>query len=383
MTNAIKSQYGLTASNFILDPRVDSDFYAPRTGVDIPAIVESLKIDLVTDLPPKRMFWGLYGGGKTHTLYTVSRELGLLSGTRSVYVECPNVGRRSTFLHLYHDGIMASLGQDMVIGLLEELIEQIGHVRRDPLLAKLKSRVGSEEMARAVASLLGADSSKKLTLWRFLSGVGVPRQEIGGLEQTEDLTSAEPSRLADVIIMLGKILKEVRGVTLVLILDELDRLEQVGDETGSTFQNAFRRLVDANQKEVSVLMACSAGDLQQLPEVFGGGVYGPVLSRVGQAGLVNIPSLDIQDVDQFIIKVIQHLRNPDVDVTELIKRAQAAGVNENFNEQLFPFTVESLEVLKGVLRELMTPREIMQRMTQAIGKAYLMNRQAITSEVIA
>ncbi|MCL0084490.1 hypothetical protein M1N82_03000 [Dehalococcoidia bacterium] len=127
---------------------------------------------------------------------------------------------------------------------MEEFIEQIGIVKRDQLLTQLKSDLGSEELARAVASLLGADPGKKLSLWRFISGVDVPRQDLAGLEQTEDLTEAEPAKLAEVILVLGKVLKKVRQQTLVLILDELDHLQYVGDETGSTFQNAFRKLTD-------------------------------------------------------------------------------------------------------------------------------------------
>ena len=377
----IASWFQLSRDNFILDPISDYGFYAPRTGVDIPSIVESLQIDMVTGLPPKRMFWGLYGGGKTHTLFAVANEIDKLRDIHLVYVECPNLARRSKFLHLYHDGIMASMGQDFVINLLDELIETMGIVKRDPLLATLKKRVGSEEMARAIASLLGADSSKKLGLWRFLSGVDVPKQDMSNLEQTEDLTEAEPGKLADVIVMLGRIVKTVRNKTLVLILDELDRLEYVGEETGSTFQNAFRRLVDPNQKDVSILMASSANSLQALPEVFGG-MYGPVLSRLGDAGLVPVPALDSSDVDGFIKAIIGKVRKENANVPKLIETAKSNGVTEILQEDFFPFSQECLDSLKGVLREIMTPREITQRMTQAMGKAYLMKRHAVTRDVV-
>ena len=382
MSDTVSSRFAMTSSNFVLNPKVHFDFYAPRTGVDVPQIVESLRIDLVTDLPPKRLFWGLYGGGKTHTLYTVSDQLGTMQNVCRAYVECPNVGRRSTFLHLYHDGIMVTLGQDFVLGLLEKLIDRLGMVRREQLVESLRPYAGSEDIAKAVASLLGADASKKLALWRFLSGVTVGRQELATLEQTEDLTSAEPTRLVDVIIMLGRILWEVNEERLVLILDELDRLEPVSEETGSTFSNAFRRMVDPNQKDIAILMACSAGNLQQLPHVFGG-QYGPVLGRIGPAGQLHIPSLDFQDVDRFIVNLIGYLRDANADVDELIREAQEAGITETLERDFFPFSKESLESLKGTLPELMTPRYIMQSMTHAIGRAHLMNRLAVTSEVIA
>lgn len=283
-------------------------------------------------------------------------------------------------MHLYHDGVMASMGQDFIISLLEEFIEQIGIVERDQLLTQLKSDLGSEELARAVASLLGADPGKKLSLWRFISGVDVPRQDLAGLEQTEDLTEAEPAKLAEVILVLGKVLKKVRQQTLVLILDELDRLQYVGDETGSTFQNAFRKLTDPNQRDVSILMASSAGNLDELPAVFGD-AYGPVLSRIGQAGLIEIPPIDSGDVDAFIKEIVKFVRDPGVDIQVRISELQAS-VSESLDPGFFPFTVECIESIKATIKQFMTPREITQRMTQAAGRAFLMQRPVISREVI-
>jgi hypothetical protein len=377
----IAGWFGLKRPNFILDPRTDAAFYASRTGVSIPIIVENLQIDLVAGLPPKRLFWGVYGGGKTHTLFYVASQLEKLTPIYPIYVECPNIARRSTFLHLYHDGIMASMGQDFLLSLLEELIDTIGIVRRDQLLVRLRERVGREDIARAIASLLGAESGKKLALWRFISGVAVPRADLEGLEQTEDLTEAEPAKLAEVMVIIGKILKDVRRQTLVFILDELDRLESVGEETGTTFRDAFRKLVDPNQSDVAVLMACSAANLTELQEVFGG-ENSPVLSRIGRNGIIEVPSLNPEEVDPFIRQVILYLRDDSFDIDTRIKEVQAEGLSETLEPDFFPFSRECLEALKGVLSGVMTPREITQRMTHALGKAYLMNRRVVTADII-
>src|SRR5947209_19750738 len=111
----IAKWFGLRRPNYILDPSTDASFYAPRSRVSIPQIVENVRVDLVTNRPPKRLFWGLYGGGKTHTLFCVAQELERLLPITKFYVECPNVNRRSTFLHLYHDGITKAFGQDFII----------------------------------------------------------------------------------------------------------------------------------------------------------------------------------------------------------------------------------------------------------------------------
>jgi hypothetical protein len=380
----IAGWFGLSRSNFILDPQADADFYAKRTRVDIQSIVESLRIDLVTELPPKRLFWGLYGGGKTHTLFKVTKELEKLIKIFSVYVECPNLAKKSTFVHLYHDGIMASMGQDLICKLFEDLIEDIGLVRREELLKKLKEVIGDEELSRAVASLLGADPNKKLAFWRYISGVSVPQRDIADLGQTQDLTEAEPAKLAEIIVIIGKVLKRIKKQILVLILDELDRLEYVGDETGTTFQNAFRKLMDPNQRDVAVLMGCSAGNLKELPDVFGVRTVedlGPVISRLGQTGLVEISQINPEDADVFIQAIIQHLRKQNLNINEKIAELKQK-TSDTLEPDFFPFTKESIEALKGTLRGIMTPREITQRMTQAAGKAYLMQKPIITKDVI-
>ena len=383
-TKGIAEWFGLSRSNFILDPEADADFYAKRTRIDIHSIVESLRIDLVTELAPKRLFWGLYGAGKTHTLFKVTIELEKLISICPVHVECPNLAKKSTFVHLYHDGIMASMGQDFICKLFEDLIEDIGIVKREELLKRLKEVIGDEELSRAVASLLGADSNKKLAFWRYISGVSVPQRDIADLGQTQDLTTAEPAKLAEIIVIIGKALKRIKKQTLVLILDELDRLEYVGAETGTTFQNAFRKLMDPNQRDVAVLIGCSADNLTKLPEVFGVTTVdslGPVISRLGRNNLIEISQIDPEDADAFIKAIIQHFRKKNLNIDERIAELKQK-TSETIEPDFFPFTKESIEALKGTLGGIMTPREIIQRMTQAAGKAYLMQKSVITKEVI-
>lgn len=63
MPATIEEKYGLKQSNFILDPVADADFYAERMKIDLAKLIESLRVDLVTQLAPKRLYYGPYGGG--------------------------------------------------------------------------------------------------------------------------------------------------------------------------------------------------------------------------------------------------------------------------------------------------------------------------------
>ena len=302
-----------------------------------------------------------------------------------IYVEYPSVPKKSTFLHLYHDGIMASIGQDFVTKLFEDLIDEIGIVRHEPLLKQLKETMGDEELSRAVASLLGAQADKKLSFWRYISGVSVPTRDLGELGQTQALADAEPAKLAEIIVIIGKVVRKLTKQTLVLVIDELDRLKSVTDEFGaSTYENAFRKLVDENQRDVAILIGCSSqnlrpGDDYGIPLLLGD-EHGPILSRVGLHNLIEIPDIQANDVDAFIEAILGHIVYPEQAGAKI--KELTGSIGESLEIDLFPFTKEAIEALKGTLTGFKTPREITQRMSDAAGKAYLMKKPVITREVI-
>ena len=64
---SVSARFGMTRDNFILDPISDTRCFA-RDDIPIREIAESLDIDVLTGLAPKRLVSGPYGAGKTHTL---------------------------------------------------------------------------------------------------------------------------------------------------------------------------------------------------------------------------------------------------------------------------------------------------------------------------
>lgn len=373
----VAQRYGLRRANFILDPVEDTDCFA-RDDIKTQVIAESLDIDLLTGLAPKRLVWGPYGGGKTHTLVRTMKELEQLTPIRYVRIECPDLAKKSRFHDLYREGIMRGLGQDFVIGLLEEVVGGM-YARRDKILARLKEKLGDEELAKAAVRIVDP-SFDPLRLWAWLSGVPLSRKELEDLTQTQDLAQAEAARLAEIIILLGRLLREGREQTLVLVLDEMERLTAIGPETIPTFVSGFTRLLDPNQRSVSVLIGASAAVMSEMTEVFSEG--GPVLSRLGAAARISVPALSEPDVDKFIKGVIAYVRDPDADVPTLVSEASGSE-SERIEVDFFPFTEEAVDALKSHLTQMMTPREVTLSMTRALGRAYRTNRPAITSDCIA
>lgn len=376
-TPSVALRYGLRRENFILDPLRDSECFA-RRDVDTKLIAQSLDTDLVTGLAPKRLVWGPYGGGKTHTLMRSMQELEKLTPIRPFRIECPDLSKRSRFHDLYREGIMRELGQDFVIGLIDEATYSIGLARRDDMLRNLTDLFQDEELAKGSIRLVDPNF-EKLRLWRWISGVSLSRADLDDLGQTQDLTQAEAARLADIIRLLGRLLYNQKGQRLVLILDEMERLRDIGPDTITTFISGFTRLVDPNQKDVSVLMGSSAALESEMVEVFS--PAGPVVSRLGPEALVEIPALQDPDVDRFIREVISYVRDSSADLEALLDAAKTE-TDETVDSDTFPFTEESIEALKSHLTNQMLPREITMRMTRALGRAFRQDRVVITCEAI-
>jgi hypothetical protein len=382
-SNPMGQAYGLRRDNFILDPLEDTECFA-RNDINTHIIAESLDIDLVTKLAPKRLVFGPYGAGKTHTLMRTMKELEQLTPVCPVRIECPDLAKKSRFHDLYREGIMRGLGQDFIIGIIEEAVQSIGMVRepgrpmREVLGSKLREKFGDEEIAKAALRIVDPNFDQ-LRLWRWISGVAMSRQDLDDLGQTQDLTQTEAARLAEIICLFGRLLRELRQKTLVLILDEMERLGSIGTETVTTFVSGFTRLVDPNQTSVSVLIGASASLESELVEVFS--PRGPVASRLGADAHIEIPSLNDPDVNNFIKGVITYLRDPGANLPTLIKNV-AGSTKEKVTADFFPFTDNAVEALKSHLTQMMTPREITMKMTRALGRAHRGNKPAVTSDCI-
>jgi len=376
----IGERYGIGRENFILDPVADIECFA-RSDIDTNAIAESLEIDLVTGLAPKRLVWGPYGGGKTHTLMRTMRELQRLTRIHPVRIECPDLSKKSRFHDLYREGIMRGLGEDFVIGMIEDTVHSVGLARREELVKKLVERFRDQEIAKAAIRIIDPNFDP-LRLWRWVSGVPMSRQDLDDLGQTQDLTEAEAARLADIICMLGRLHRELKNETLVLVLDEMERLRSIGLETITTFVTGFTRLVDPSQIWVSVLIGASAQVQEEMVEIFSLTANNPVTTRIGADAQIEIMALEDPDVDRFIKGVIGYVRDPKADIAALMTTA-SAGCAETMSKDLFPFTEEAIDALKSHLTTLMTPREITMKMTRALGRAHRNGRAVIASDSVA
>jgi hypothetical protein len=178
--------------------------------------------------------------------------------------------------------------------------------------------------------------------------------------------------------MLGRLLRELRQQSLVLILDEMERLKSIGSETITTFMSGFTRLVDPNQTSVCILIGASAALESEMVDIFSGA--SPVTSRLGKDSMIEIPALHDPDVDSFIERVTKYVRDPAFDVAKATSDAKKS-TPEKVSESTFPFSVEAVEALKSKT-QLLTPRENTLQMTRALGRAHRLQKSIITADCV-
>jgi hypothetical protein len=375
----VAARFALKRSNFVLDPEKDYKCFA-RSDIDVNGLTERLRIDLVTDLAPKRLFFGPYGAGKSHTLIFAAKQLEELTPIQIVRMECPNLSRKAKFVDLYREGIMRSLGAQLVLRLFEQLVADAFRKSRDERSAFMRDLLQDEELGRAAAKLIDEEFDRDL-FWRWFSGVSLSKGELETLRVTSDLTSAEPARLAAFLAVIGRLTRAASDTTLLFVFDEMERLHDLDGDSVGNYMTAFTKLADPLQRDVAIIIGYSAPQADDIHELFS--LRGPVGSRIGRAATTEIKVLPERQIEEFVQGIIGYLRDKTTFEARY-SEAQSEGTNrdEGMDERIFPFTRKALQTLKSRLADALTPRDIELSMTHAAGRAHINGWLAIRSGAV-
>lgn len=376
---SVAERFALKRSNFVLDPETDYACFA-RKDIDVAAIAERLRIDLVTDLAPKRLFYGPYGAGKSHTLIVTAKKLEQLTPIYTIRMECPDLSRRAKFVDLYREGIMRALTHDLVVKLFNETIAEAFRKQKDERAIYLRSLLMDEDLVRAASRLIDEEFDESI-FWRWFSGFPASRADLEALHVTGDLTAAEPARLASFLTVVGRLLKQfVEKKTLVFVFDEMERLKDLDGDSVGNFMTAFTKLADPLQRDVAIIIGYSAAQADELHELFS--LRGPVGSRIGRAATQEIRVLPEKEIEEFVRGVIKYLRE-DSSFRSRYEAAKKEGEAEGLDRDFFPFTKKAIVTLKSRLADNLTPRDVELSMTHAAGRAHINDWLCIRTGAIA
>lgn len=379
----LREWFGLRRDNYFLDPRntpEDRQFFASRpTSLNIQQQITSLELDLEAALAPKKLYWGPYGSGKTHTLYKALYELDQRLPIRVAFVECPVMKKNSTFVELYSK-TLEELGMEFIHELISEtlnrVVQQTGFRSPRDVEAKLIETMGDEDLGRATYRTV-TQQLDPIVIWRWITATGVSSRERDDLRVRDDLSTVDPTRLVGIIITIGKLLKTIKNTSLVLVFDELDRTRGLNPDAATTFSTAFTRLTEPGQTNAAVFFSLSASRIDDLPEI----LTEPVRSRMGRENLVEIPGMNPDDVLPFVQGVVGYIRDPSVDVTARV-REYSKETSEQLTEYLYPLTKEAVEAIKTACGQLIVPRDICRLMSRGAAYAKLRGKHVVTSKDI-
>ena len=384
---ALKEWFGLRRDNFILNPKEkpeDRKFYARRpNSMNVQSQITGLEVDLEAKLSPKKLYWGPYGSGKTHTLYKVLEaltELGL--DIQIAFVECPALKKTSTFRELYNR-TMNEIGMDATLSILRDVmnvtVKEVGFADPELVQKEIMEIMRDEDLGRATYQFVTSGTRfEPMMLWRWLTASGISTKERDELRVTSDLKDADPERLANILISIARLVRKHKDRTLVLVFDELDRARDLGSvDAIGTFSTAFTRLCEPAQAYCAVFLSGSASRMEDIPDI----ISAPVRSRLGR-NIVEIPAMTSDDVEPFIKDLVQYIREPKADVDGLIEKAKGE-TEEEIVKDFYPFTMEAIEEIKAACGHIITPRDICMFMSKAASFAKIRKKHIVTKKDVS
>ena len=347
----IREYFGLKKPSFMLSPAEDYKCYAGRKE-EQEYLTERIKDALDVESAPRLVLWGVYGGGKTHTQYYLGKNVLKELATDFIYVECPDLQRKSTFLDLYNE-IMKRIGSNRVKRLIHQYLITRGEENFRQLLA-------NEDVASVCSKFVISSGEDEIKAWRWIVGEQVSATDAISLGATTALGSRAATRF---LINLGKLNESVNKKKLVILADEMEKLGNVTDPDAlRTFVTAFREISEKLQTSFGLIFACYASDYERVP---GPLALDAVSSRIGSGNYIQISQLRDDQFEPFIKDLIHYVVDEKIakgKIEELTKKGLTV------DKDLYPFTKAAISQLVAYIMEdprRRTPRIIADVMNDA------------------
>lgn len=356
---------------FAVKPDRDPEFYFGRSEL-AKDITTRIDRSVLLQSVPKLVLFGAYGAGKTHTLYHIKWFLENHESHKFEvrYVETPIDLHKKSKYHELHQAMMDRLGPTTVRRLLEKLItKHLGDELQDFLLEYFNH----DEDLVSVIRMLATSAPQHMTAWKWLRGEALSesQQQNIGVARSPDLKD-----LIEVLLTIGRLFQDEEETTLVFLIDELEQLEYVTGEEIGTWETAFRRLADQDNRSVGLVFAARGAGPDNLPEPLR---IEAVTSRLQLENYVEIPYLhDVDDYESFLKDLLTHLvERPCAEA-----RLEEEGIDIPL--ELYPFTPEAVDLIYQFISEDPTrqlPRELIFTLNECGAAA--VGRSAVITEDIA
>lgn len=363
--------------NFTIDAQInpsDAQYYFGRNDTK-ERLRKQVRRAFIDPGVPKMMIYGPYGSGKTQTLfylqYFLEQELKKIDIGKPHLVYVPvEMGERSKASNL-HMQLMQALGKEVVSGWVRKLFEistdldvALGQVTSDPNVA-----IALRE--------LRAPGEGSFSPWRWLTCQGLVARELSQLGLTADLSSSGSKDMAETLVALGHLAKNVNEI-LIFLIDEMESLQNVrAGDAAESIHLYIRNLAEKKNSFVGFLIGFKADVSDDAPEILR---RSDVMSRVGNQNFIDIPPLPaIADVKTFIKELLKNLT--DEKKVEAIIAEKALDTEPG----IFPFEPVAFEQLADYATQDITralPRNIINAINECAIQAWDESRPLIDQTTV-
>lgn len=289
---------------------------------------EMLDAAIASRRPPRLVWVGDYGVGKTHHINYASNKI--TEGDlpfKVVRMELPDVQDNSEFNVLF-----------------ERMVNEIGFTYfRKLLTAQINAdnlwldTVTPSDVKKALRQMaLNEDVAD--SAWDFLCGrrLGKDQKAQVGVSKVQ---LADSEEYASVIHNIAEIIKartEDRRILLFLV-DEVEGLRAVSKANAvNKWVLAVRKILDI--KEIGAIFAVGAQSLNEIPSILQDGA---VIRRFGQQNYVYLENYDTSDTKSFISQLLATFIDPEKKA--LLETREALESKANYDSALYPFTADGFE----------------------------------------
>jgi hypothetical protein len=380
--------YGLSRPSFQLSPELDCKIFAGRKDVK-KKLEGRIRRGLATNTSVHTFIYGDYGSGKTHTLHYFHEYVSEQHGVEilPIFVPQPQIDARSTPSHLFRSIITAISPVEIF-----ELFSKIWDAHQDELqqhtelyrrISILQIHTKNRDLSYVIHKYIISRPAEDYSVIKWLSGERCTSKEKQTLGVISD--NSDPNIAIRTLLSLFQLFNKYEKKYILLLLDELEKLDVLSRKKLLDFESFFRQLV-SEQHGIATVMAQSAQQsLEDGVEIFLGDTA--VGSRIGypQNYIWLKPFDDPDDATEFMKELIQQLRPTDVDISELVQKAKTE-TEETVRKDFFPFTEEAIELMFQALFEAgsrLFPRNIENAATQCLGEVMSKNKRIITREDIS
>lgn len=279
--------------------------------------------------PMKMLYNGIFGIGKTHISSYVSSRIKVELGDpiSTVYVICPSMHRRSSFMNLYQ-AMMSRLGRELIDEFRERKAEELAS------LLLLDSRFMGQKGALPISPPL-----------KYLMGEKLSQDEMKQLQAPSPQIGAREA--VEILLMLGRFFLE-QGKKLLIILDEMEKAEELRGDSSIELRDSLRNLFDITCPISFIINHTLRGiEVQTGPRLF----QEPELRR--RLEMRKIREYQNQELIILMKDIMKFRRDPEFPLSSAVERL--GKTPEEVDETTYPFSAEALrkivELLEDEVRE--------------------------------